>query len=90
MTKDKSDIIDTIVSRTQVFYVPSLIAEDRDFSLVNDVMGGYLNIDRNDVLDFNEKPLSVLRENEPLYVFCQMQNYIENLLKSNLKNAFFG
>ena len=87
LTKDKSDIIDTIVSRTQVFYVPSLIAEDKDFSLVNDVMDGYLNIDRNDVLDFNEKLLAVLRENEPLYVFCQMQNYIENLLKSNLKNA---
>ena len=87
LTKDKSDVIDTIVSRTQVFYVPSLINEDRDFSLVNDVMDGYLNIDRNDVLDFNEKLLSVLRENEPMCVFTQMQNYIENLLKSNLKNA---
>ena len=86
LTKDKSDMISTIVSRAQCFYVPSLKSEDKDFSMVNDLMDGYLEIEKNDVLDFNDKILALTKENDPLIIFTQMQNYIENLLKSNLDN----
>ena len=87
LTKDKSDMISTIVSRAQCFYVPSLKSEDKDFSLVADLMDGYLEIEKNDVLDFNDKILALTKENDPLIIFTQMQNYIENLLKSNLNNS---
>ncbi len=86
LTKDKSDMITTVVSRAQCFYVPSMKDEDRDFSLVKDAMDGYLELERGEVLDFNEKILELARENEPDIVFTQMQNYIEALLKSNLDN----
>ena len=86
LTKDKSDMISTIVSRAQCFYVPSLKSEDKDFSMVNDLMDGYLEIEKNAVLDFNDKILALTKENDPLIIFTQMQNYIENLLKSNLDN----
>lgn len=86
LTKDKSDMISTIVSRAQCFYVPSLKSEDKDFSMVNDLMDGYLEIEKNDVLDFNDRILALTKENDPLIIFTQMQNYIENLLKSNLDN----
>ena len=49
LTKDKSDVITTVVSRAQCFYVPSMKDEDRDYSLVKDAMDGYLELERNDI-----------------------------------------
>lgn len=86
LTKDKSDMITTVVSRAQCFYVPSMQDEDRDFSFVKDAMDGYLELERNDVLDFNDKILDLAKMIEPQIVFTQMQNYIEFLLKANIDN----
>ncbi len=86
LTKDKSDMIETVVSRAQCFYVPSMKDEDKDFSLVNDLIDGYLELERNEVLDFNDKILALTKENDAQVVFTQMQNYLDNLLKSNLDN----
>lgn len=86
LTKDKSDMITTVVSRAQCFYVPSMKDEDRDFSLVKDAMDGYLELERNEVLDFNDKILDIAKMVDPSEVFTQMQNYMQALLKSNLDN----
>lgn len=86
LTKDKSDMITTVVSRAQCFYVPSMKNENQDFSLVKDFMDGYLELERNEVLDFNDKILDMAKMVEPIEVFTQMQNYIKSLLRSNLDN----
>lgn len=86
LTKDKSDLISTIVSRAQCFYVPSVNEKDEDYSLVKEVMEGYLELERNEVLDFNDKILNLVREFEPEQVFVQMQNYILSLLRANSDN----
>lgn len=86
LTKDKSDMITTVVSRAQCFYVPSMQDKDRDFSFVKDAMDGYLELERNEVLDFNDKILDLAKMIEPQIVFTQMQNYIEFLLKANINN----
>lgn len=86
LTKDKTDLISTVVSRAQSFYVPSMVDEDKDFSDVKDAMDGYLELERNEVLDFNDKILEIAKMIDAEQVFTQMQNYIENLLKSNLEN----
>ena len=86
LTKDKSDMITTVVSRAQCFYVPSMQDEDRDFSFVKGAMDGYLELERNEVLDFNDKILDLAKMIEPQIVFTQMQNYIEFLLKANIDN----
>ena len=86
LTKDKSDMITTVVSRAQCFYVPSMQDEDRDFSFVKNAMDGYLELERNEVLDFNDKILDLAKMIEPQIVFTQMQNYIEFLLKANIDN----
>ena len=87
LTKDKTDLINTVVSRSQCFYVPSMKNEDNDFSIVKDAMEGYLELERGEVLDFNDKILNLAKEHDPELVFTQMQNYIEALLKSNLQNT---
>ena len=74
------------MSRAQCFYVPSLIDENKDYSLVADLMDKYLEIDKNEVLDLNDNLLNLVRENDPETIFTQMQNYIMYLLKSNLDN----
>ena len=86
LTKDKTDIINTVVSRSQCFYVPSFQEENRDYSLVKEVMENYLELDRNDVLNFYDKILYLTKENDPKIVFTQMQNYIESFLKLNFEN----
>lgn len=86
LTKDKSDMITTVVSRAQSFYVPSMKDEDKDFSLVKDAMDGYLELERGEVLDFNDKILELTKMLDAQTVFTQMQNYIENLLRANLDN----
>lgn len=86
LTKDKSDMITTVVSRAQCFYVPSMLEEDRNYSLVKDAMDGYLGLERNEVLDFNDKILDLAKMVDPQEVFTQMQNYIESLLRANIDN----
>lgn len=86
LTKDKSDMITTVVSRAQCFYVPSMKDEDRDFSLVKDAMDGYLKLERNEVLDFNDKILELVKTFNPEQIFVQMQNYIDSLLRANIDN----
>ncbi len=86
LTKDKSDMITTVVSRAQCFYVPSMKNEANDFSLVKNAMEGYLELDRNEVLDFNDKILDLTKMVDALEIFTQMQNYMEYILKANLEN----
>ena len=86
LTKDKSDMIETIVSRAQCFYVPSKIEENTDYMLVESFMSNYLEIEKNEVLDFVNKLNSILKDNEPIEVFSQMQNYIKVLLKAANNN----
>ena len=86
LTKDKSDMITTVVSRAQCFYVPSMKNEDKDFSLVKDAMDGYLELERNEVLDFNHKILELVKTYDAEQIFIQMQNYIASLLQANIEN----
>lgn len=87
LTKDKSDMIETIVSRAQCFYVPAKIKEDKSFDTVTDLMSDYPNIERDEVLDFAEKLGDLLKDNDVLTVFSEMQNYIENMLRANINNG---
>ncbi len=87
LTKDKTDMISTIISRAQCFFVPSRQEEPRDFAPVKDALDGYLELERNEVLDLNDKLLELCRENDPTEVFIQAQNYIEAMIKSNIYNV---
>lgn len=86
LTNDISDMISTVVSRSQCFFVPSKKAEPQNFELVKNLLDVYLELERSEVLDFNEQILELAKENAPDTIFVQMQNYLVNLLKSNLKN----
>ncbi len=84
LTKDKDDMISTIISRAQCFFVPSLKEEVREYSLVSGVMDNYLQIPRNEVLNFYSEILNLTKDNDAEEIFNQIQNYLYALLKKSL------
>ncbi len=86
LTKDKSDIISTVVSRAQSFFVPSVVAENQDYNLVEDFISNYWTTGRNQVLEFENKLTASIAEHGAMIVFSQIQNYMLSMMKSNSQN----
>lgn len=86
LTKDKTDMISTIVSRSQCFYVPAQIEENRDFSLVSNLLENYIGRDKNELWTFKNELLGIIKENGFTPVINQMENYLNSLLKTNITN----
>lgn len=86
LTNDITDMLSTVVSRSQCFFVPSMKDEPQNFELVKETLDGYLELERNEVLDFNDKLLALVHENDVNEIFTQMQNYMMGMMKSNLNN----
>ncbi len=86
LTKDKTDVISTVVSRAQAFFVPDVKIEEENYDIVHDFISEYWLCERNNVLEFENKLLNLLSENDPKTVFCQIQNYMLSTIKSNPNN----
>lgn len=86
LTKDKSDIISTVVSRAQSFFVPSVVIENQEYNLVEDFISNYWTTGRNQVLDFENKMFALIAEHGAMVVFSQIQNYLLLMIKTNSQN----
>lgn len=86
LTKDKSDIISTVVSRAQSFFVPSVVIENQEYNLVEDFISNYWTTGRNQVLDFENKMSVLIAEHGAMVVFSQIQNYLLSMIKTNSQN----
>lgn len=86
LTKDPSDIISTVVSRSQAFFVPSVLEDNQDYSLVENVISNYWTIERNKVLDFQSSVMELVQEHGAEKVFSQIQNYMVAVMKANYEN----
>lgn len=86
LTNDKTDIISTVVSRAQSFFVPSKLGDNCTYNLVESVISNYWQIERGKVLDFENNILKLMSENEPMEIFTQIQNYMLATMKSNSEN----
>jgi len=87
LTKDKTDMISTIVSRSQCFFVPAQLEENRDFSLVSELLEGYTTRNKNDLWAFKDKLLEIIKENGFDPAISQVESYLNALLKNNYENA---
>lgn len=83
LTQDKSDLISTIVSRCQCFFLPTKIRREYNFDLIRDVFENYWEIKRSQVFNLSEKLLNLSSEVAVNVILEQMQNYILTVLKSN-------
>lgn len=87
LTKDKTDMISTIVSRSQCFFVPAQSEENRDFGLVSELMDGYTSRGKNELWTFKDRLLEIIKENGFDPTMSQVENYLNSLLKSNYLNG---
>ena len=86
LTKDRNDIISTVVSRAQSFFVPASVNADYNYDLVQDIVKNYWAGDKQQVLAFEENLYKLAIDNDPRDVLEQFQNYILEVIKSNTDN----
>lgn len=84
LTRDKNDLISTIISRSQCFFVPSFEQENADWTPIKPVFENYFEFERQEVF----KVANELNElsKDSLKTLEQMQSYILSLMKSNADN----
>lgn len=87
LTKDKTDMISTIVSRSQCFFVPAQTEEERDYSLVKNLLENYTTRDKNELWAFKDELLTIIKENGFIATINQIENYLNALLKINFENT---
>lgn len=85
LTRDKSDLIETIISRSQSFYIPSNHTEDKDTRLIFEEFKYYPEIDR---LEINNIATRILANAEmqnltPDEVLTKFQQFIKQIVLAN-------
>ena len=88
LTRDKDDLISTIVSRSQAFFMPTKNRESYNYELIEPVFKNYWEINRSNAFDISEKLNNLAKENSPTDILVQIQNYMLTVLKSNPKQRF--
>jgi DNA polymerase III delta prime subunit len=81
LSVDKFDIISTIISRSQVFYVPSFNNFSLNFSGVKEIFEDYPNFDTSKLFIYSDIFKKTLENHQNLFDKCQ--NYLLSILKLN-------
>ena len=83
LAQDKSNLISTIVSRCQCFFVPTKERLNYNYESVKGVFENYWEIPRSESFEVSQKLVNLSAEISPITILEQMQNYILMVLKSN-------
>lgn len=86
LTRDKNDLIETIISRSQSFFVPSYYIKEQNYSIIQDFFADYPQIERKTSLDLAQKLFLLSKEQGSEKVLDSIQDFFAALLKSNLEN----
>ena len=88
LTNNKDDLLQTIVSRSQAFYVADTKYVKYDTEFLKKYFENYPNFDKNTALDFTQALLNYQNGNslEPVYIIDCIQYYLTELLKANIQN----
>lgn len=84
LTKDKTDMISTIISRSQCFFVPSKTDPNFSLEIPQDLINLYTSQNKEKVFDFQNKMLELIKEN-PL-VLDGFEKALYNTLRENASN----
>ena len=87
LTRYIDDVLSTIVSRSQCFFVPSKEAVNYDYSCINDIFADYLEFERKDVFDISKRLQDLSKQLPVINIIDAIQNYVLALLKSNPKRS---
>lgn len=84
LTRDKNDVISTIISRSQCFFVPSFEREETDWTPIKEVFENYFEFERKDVFKVAKELNDISKDS--IKTLEQVQSYILSLMKSNSSN----
>ena len=83
LTRYIDDVLSTIISRSQCFFVPSKERGNYDYSSIKGVFENYYNFERKDAFDISQKLQDLSNEYPIMSILEGIQNYMLSLLKSN-------
>ncbi len=88
LTKDKEDIIETIISRSQCFYIPSFNNIKYDTDFVSEILADYPSLNKADIISIVSKLLTITEEKgyNYKYVLDCLEYYFAQILKRNPQN----
>ena len=83
LTRYVEDVLPTIKSRSQSFFVPSVKEENYDYSCIEGVFTNYFEFERSEVFDISQSLQELSKKYSVNQIIDSIQNYILALLKSN-------
>ena len=86
LTRDKTDMISTIISRCQCFLVPAIISTGEYISNVSDIINIYLTQNKDNILDFQNKLTGLINENSSDKILNDFEYRLYEILKDNIDN----
>ena len=89
LTRYVEDLLSTIVSRSQCFFVPAIDNFDYDYSALNGVFDNYWEMERKNVFDISQKLQDLCKEKSVFQILESMQNYLLSILKTNPNQVAF-
>lgn len=87
LTRDKNDLIETIISRSQSFFVPSYNIPNNDYSEIEELFANYPTLERKNSLDLARDLVGLSKEHGSSKILDKIQIFLLSLLKSNLENS---
>lgn len=87
LTRYIDDVLPTIISRSQCFFVPSKETVTYDYSTIEGIFTNYFEFNRKDVFNISQKLQDLSKETPVNVILDSIQNYILTLLKTNPRNV---
>ena len=89
LTRYIDDLLPTIISRSQCFFVPSKEGVNYNYDIIKGVFENYWDFERKDIFDLSQKLTDLTKEHTVTEVLQSIQNYILTVLKANPKRREF-
>lgn len=89
LTRYIDDLLSTIISRSQCFFVPEKVSKEYNYELINSVFGRFWEFNRKDAFDISQNLQNLAKEHSVPLVLEQIQNYILSTLKTNPRQKEF-
>ena len=88
LTSSPNDLISTIISRSQMFYIQNTFNKSYDYTFFKEILKDFPNTKKTDFDEFTQKSLTYMKDTETeLFDYLEnMQAYLTELLKSNYSN----
>lgn len=89
LTRYIDDLLPTIISRSQCFFVPSGVKHNNSHDCIVGVFDNYWEFERKDIFDISQNLQDLTKEHDIVSILESIQNYILTILKTNPKQTEF-